>query len=100
LLLITTNDRLHEQLKQLQLELPSGLPDVAYSAGVWTTRRASGVAVLVVSVANTDDLKSLLRPLPHYGGQSYILFEAGRALERGVWPLTRGALFRQLDDNT
>jgi aminopeptidase N len=100
LLLITTNDRLHEQLNQLQLELPSGLPDVAYSAGVWTTRRASGAAVLVVSAANADDLKSLLRPLPHYGGQSYVLFEAGHAFERGVWPITRGALFRQLDGNT
>jgi len=100
LLLITTNDRLHQQLQQLQLELPSALPDVAYSAGVWTTRRATGATVLVVSAANADDLKLLLRPLPHYGGQSYVLFEAGHALERGVWPITRGALFRQLDGNT
>jgi aminopeptidase N len=97
LLLITTNDRLTEDLKLLGLERPSGLPKVAYSAEVWTSRRADGAAVLVVSAANADDLKSLLRPLPHYGGQSFVLFEAGRALSRGIWPITRGALFRDLN---
>jgi len=96
LLLITTNARLTEDLKLLGLERPFGLPKVAYSAEVWTTRRTDGVAVLVVSAANADDLKSLLRPLPHYGGQSFVLFEAGRALSRGIWPITRGALFRDL----
>ena len=97
LLLITTNDRLTEDLKLLGLERPSALPELSYSAEVWTTRRTDGAAVLVVSAANTDELKSLLRPLPHYGGQSYVLFEAGRALGRGIWPITRGALFRDLN---
>jgi len=97
LLLITTNARLTEDLKLLGLERPSALPEVAYSAEVWTTRRTDGTAVLVVSAVNADDLKSLLRPLPHYGGQSYVLFEAGRALSRGIWPIARGALFRDLN---
>jgi len=97
LLLITTNDGLAEQLKLLRLERPAGLPRVAYSAEVWTTRRTDGAPVLVVSAANADDLESLLRPLPHYGGQSYVLFEAGRAVNRGIWPITRGALFRDFD---
>jgi len=100
LLLITSNDRLAEQLAQLRLERPPGLPNVAYSAAAWTTRRADGAAVLVVSAVNVDELKSLLRPLPHYGGRSYVLFEAGRAFKRGIWPITRGALFRQLDGNS
>lgn len=97
LLLITTNDRLTEDLKQLQLERPSALPKGVYSAEAWTTRRADGAAILVVSAANAEDLELLLRPLPHYGGQSYVLFEAGRALSRGIWPITRGALFRDLN---
>ncbi len=96
LLLITTNDGLAEQLELLRLERPASLPRVAYSAEVWTTRRTDGAPVLVVSAANADDLESLLRPLPHYGGQSYVLFEAGRAVNRGIWPITRGALFRDL----
>ncbi len=97
LLLITTSDRLNQQLKLLRLKMPSSLPDGAYSAGVWTTRREDGSAVLVVFAANAEDLESLLRPLPHYGGQSYVLFEAGRAISRGIWPITRGTLFRDLD---
>lgn len=96
LLLITTNDRLAEDLNLLGLEPPSALPKVSYSAEVWTTRRADGAAVLVVSAANTTELNSLLRPLPHYRGQSYVLFEAGRAQSRGIWPISRGALFREL----
>ncbi|MDH3633429.1 MAG: M1 family aminopeptidase [Gammaproteobacteria bacterium] len=96
LLLVTTDDRLSEQLKLLRLERPPGLPRGAYSAEVWTTRRADGAPVLVVSATSADELESLLRPLPHYGGQSYVLFEAGRAASRGIWPITRGALFRDL----
>ena len=96
LLLVTTDDGLSEQLKMLQLERPPGLPRGAYSAEAWTTRRADGAPVLVVSAASADALESLLRPLPHYGGQSYVLFEAGRATSRGIWPITRGALFRDL----
>ena len=96
LLLITTADALPEQLKLLRLERPSGLPRGTYSSEVWTTRRADGTPVLVVSASRADELESLLRPLPHYGGQSYVLFEAGRATSRGIWPITRGALFRDL----
>ena len=47
-------------------------------------------------VDDVTALQSLLRPLPHYGGQSYVLFDGGRAVERGIWPLTRGALYRDL----
>lgn len=97
LLLITTNDRLAGQLQALQLERPAMLPATVHSAEVWTTRRADGTAVVVVSAADADDLKALLRPLPHYGGQSYVFFAAGRAVDRGIWPITRGALFRDLD---
>ncbi|MCP4874753.1 MAG: M1 family metallopeptidase [Gammaproteobacteria bacterium] len=96
LLLITTHQRLNKQLERLRLQRPPGLPDIAHSSAVWITTRADGATVLVVSVVDSDDLKSLLRPLPHYGGQSYILFEAGHALARGVWPLTRAALYRDL----
>jgi hypothetical protein len=27
-----------------------------------------------------------MRPLPHYGRQSWLAFEGARAIERGVWP--------------
>jgi len=56
------------------------------SAQVWTVERTAGAPLAVVSAERADALRALLRPLPHYGGQSWLVFEGGRALERGVWP--------------
>ena len=96
LLLITSADRLAGQLERLQLQIPSELPDVKYGAAAWTARLANNTPVLVVSANSSAQLQALLRPLPHYAGQSYVLFDDGRALNRGLWPLSRGALFRDL----
>ena len=96
LLLIADSEQLPAQLERLQLRVPANLPDVAHDAAAWTARLANNTPVLVVTAANTDALRALLRPLPHYGGQSYVLFEAGRAQSRGLWPLSRGALYREL----
>ena len=96
LLLIASADRLAGQLEQLQLQIPGELPDVRYGAAAWTARLANNTPVLVVSAESTVQLQALLRPLPHYGGQSYVLFDEGRAQSRGLWPLSRGALYRDL----
>jgi aminopeptidase N len=100
LLLIATSDNLARQLAQLRLEQLPELPDMAYSAGAWTIRRTNGAPVLVVTAENTAELQALLRPLPHYGGQSYVLFTAGRAVSRGIWPLSRGSLYRDLQSSS
>ena len=57
------------------------------SARVWLARgREASIAFIEAGDAAT--LKSLMRALPHYGGQSWLVFENGRAVERGVWPGT------------
>jgi aminopeptidase N len=57
------------------------------SARVWTVRRAAGgPPVAVVSVRDAPALLALRRPLPHYGAQSYVVFEGARAIARGIWP--------------
>jgi aminopeptidase N len=96
LLLITSADRLAGQLEQLQLQVPDELPDIKYGAAAWTARLANNTPVLVISAESVVQLQALLRPLPHYGGQSYVLFDSGRAQSRGLWPLSRGALYRDL----
>lgn len=56
------------------------------SAQVWTIDREAGMApVAVFSARDANALRALLRPLPHYGAQSWLVFEGGRVLERGVW---------------
>ena len=56
------------------------------SAQVWTVVREAGPPVAVVSARDADALRALLAPLPHYGAQSWLVFDGRRALDRGVWP--------------
>lgn len=56
------------------------------SAQVWTVPVPAGPPVAVVSARDTESLRALLRPLPHYGAQSWLVFEGARLVERGVWP--------------
>ncbi len=81
---------LHPDIDQALVELglpprPGQLADRG-SAQVWTIRReAVGPPVAVVSARDAGALLALLRPLPHYGAQSYLAFDGSRAIERGIW---------------
>ena len=56
------------------------------SAQVWAARSGDGRILVLVSARDATALAALSTPLPHYGRQSYLVFEAARALERGTWP--------------
>jgi len=96
LLLITSSASLARELERLGIPQPAGLPGDPASAAAWTARLPNGSPVLVVSADDSAALKTLVRPLPHYGGQSYVLFANGRAFERGIWPVSRGPLYLDL----
>jgi hypothetical protein len=60
------------------------------SAQVWTIHGENGgarigVPIAVISTRDAESLTALLRPLPHYGAQSFLAFDGSRAIERGVW---------------
>jgi aminopeptidase N len=63
----------------------SATPDRA-TAWVWTAARTTGEPVTVVSARDTTALAALGRPLPHYGRQSWLVFEGRTATARGTWP--------------
>ncbi|TLD45284.1 MAG: Aminopeptidase N [Accumulibacter sp.] len=72
--------------------LANGLPQQAQTLGgnatrgsarVWTVERGP---LLVVAANDAAALRSLARPLPHYGGQSWLVFDGGQASDRGLWP--------------
>jgi aminopeptidase N len=65
---------------------PSALAFGRGSAQVWTVRAADGRTVVLVSVRDARSLGALSRPLPHYGRESWLVFEGARAIKRGVWP--------------
>jgi hypothetical protein len=56
------------------------------SARVWAGRDRSGRPYAVISVADAAALRALERPLPHYGKQSWLVFEGPRAVDKGIWP--------------
>lgn len=55
------------------------------SAQVWTVD-SKPYRLAVVSADNAVALSALQRGLPHYGGQSWLIFEQARAIKKGVWP--------------
>ncbi|HUJ87725.1 MAG TPA: M1 family aminopeptidase [Burkholderiales bacterium] len=65
---------------------PKALADRG-SAQVWTLQRPGNAPpIAVVSARDAAALLALRRPLPHYGAQSYLVFDGPRAVARGVWP--------------
>lgn len=64
------------------------------SARVWVSRAADGRTALVVAGADAEALKALVRPLPHYGRQSWLVFDGAKATDRGVWTVGDSPLRR------
>jgi hypothetical protein len=90
LLIIGLHREVDAVLSMLKLPgRPANLAGVG-SAQVWTIRGENGgaligVPIAVISARDAASLTTLLRPLPHYGAQSYLAFDGSRAIERGVW---------------
>jgi aminopeptidase N len=66
---------------------PAMLAANSGSAQVWTLRTGDAGIVVLASARDAQALAALLRPLPHYGQQSYLVFEGARMLARGTWPV-------------
>lgn len=66
-----------------------GLPPMPASlagkgtARVWTARSDAGSTVLAIAADDKASLEALMRPLPHYGRQSFLVFQGREAVERG-----------------
>lgn len=71
-------------LARLGFARPASLAATQGSAQAWTL--AVGAPLAVLSVRDAAALAALERPLPHYGAQSWMVFEAGRAVAHGIWP--------------
>ncbi|HYD68458.1 M1 family metallopeptidase [Azospirillum sp.] len=97
LLLLGTQEGVERLLRAYRME---GAPEAVAGRGtarVWTARTARGQPALVVAATDPAALQALLRPLPHYGRQSWLVFDGARAMDRGVWPPGDSPLRRRLD---
>lgn len=70
--------------------LPAGPAELSSrgTAQVWTLLRPSGAPVAVISADDAKALQALVRPLPHYGGQSWLVFTGAKSVDRGIWPVS------------
>jgi hypothetical protein len=96
LALIGTSEAVERLLRAYRLDAPASLAGRG-TARVWTARSAQGKPVLVVEAADGAALQALLRPLPHYGRQSWLVFDGGKLTERGVWPVGDSPLKKRFD---
>lgn len=62
------------------------------TARVWTGYWRGELPFLAVAADNIQALGALLRPLPHYGSRSYLVFDGRRAIDKGIWQATRSPL--------
>jgi aminopeptidase N len=63
---------------------PAALP--AGGAQVWAGRGRGGRPYAVISVPDVGALEALERPLPHYGRESWLVFDGAHATAKGIWP--------------
>lgn len=56
------------------------------TAQAWTARAPNGKTLVFVMAADAASLQTLQRSMPHYGRQSWLVFDAGRVVGQGAWP--------------
>ncbi|MDB5865834.1 MAG: putative aminopeptidase [Betaproteobacteria bacterium] len=57
------------------------------TAQVWAAAAGDNTPpLLVISARDADALRAVGRALPHLGSQSYLVFDAARVIDRGLWP--------------
>lgn len=56
------------------------------SAAAWTIQQPGAMPVAALSAKDSEALAATARALPHLGGQSYVIFDGARSIERGIWP--------------
>lgn len=78
----------------------AGIPDNLSGRGTsraWTAYQNNDHPLLVVAADSIEALQALLRPLPHYGSRSYLVFDGRKAIDKGTWPATRSPLSRRFE---
>jgi len=68
------------------------------TARAWIERRPGSAPWFFVAADGAESLEAVLRPLPHYRNQSYVVFEGAKVTRKGLWPASASPLSRRFDD--
>lgn len=86
LLIVGSHSGVARLLAQLNLPAKPAALVAKGSAQVWAGRAADGRPYAVVSADDPAALAALIRPLPHYGQQSWLSFKGAHVQDKGIWP--------------
>jgi hypothetical protein len=67
------------------------------TARAWAERRPGKAPWLFVAADSARSLEAVLRPLPHYRNQSYVVFEGAKVTNKGLWPASASPLSHRFD---
>jgi aminopeptidase N len=84
-LVVGTTAEVTALLAQRGLDGPPASLDTKGTARAWAARRSDGAPLAVVAGNDAVALGAAARLLPHYGGQSFVVFDGSRVVERGLW---------------
>lgn len=97
LMLIGLADDIPATLDKIGVDpLPAALEGQG-TARSWVAKRENAPPVLVVEAEDEEALGALLRPLPHYSRNSYLVFEGRKMVQKGIWPSGDSALTRRFE---
>ncbi len=101
IVLLGTTDRLQPLASQLLRDVVNPVVERVQNWDVRVTamRTAAGDPVLVIEGKTLEALSAVSSKLPHYSVYSYLAFEGGRNVEKGIWP-TRQEVLRKILSGT
>jgi aminopeptidase N len=67
------------------------------TARAWAIQRDEAGPLVVVAARDAAALQEIAGPLPHYGSDSFIVFDGRRTIDHGVWPAGPSPLCTRLD---
>jgi hypothetical protein len=97
LMLIGLKPDMPDMLSRAGIEPAPDHLNVESTARSWVANRENAPPALVVEAEDVEALKALIRPLPHYGRQSFLVFNGSKVTTKGVWPTGKNALTRHFD---
>lgn len=79
-ILVGTHESVERELKKRHLPTYQFEAHDAVTAKVWAGKMQNSTPYMVISVKNPAALDALMRPLPHYGARSALLFAGRKAI--------------------
>jgi len=96
-LVVGTTGAVEALLAREGLPLPPQRVGDHGTARAWAAKRNARDTLGVVSAKDLSALRAIARPLPHYGSESFVIFEGRTVTDRGLLPAGAGPLQVDLD---